>query len=139
MRTAIPFHVVHLRNRLLSQLSPPMQFWVSQQAQQIVRSRRFGLWEEMRLNEAIRQKFSQTSPPASAELAAVTSILSFLALNDAIASIEEKLNTVGDDSQLANIELQNVLQKQQQCVQMISNISKMMQDTAMGVIRKIGG
>ncbi|MFI4930344.1 MAG: hypothetical protein ACHP83_08905 [Burkholderiales bacterium] len=56
-----------------------------------------------------------------------------------IKGFEEKLNSVGDDAQLANVDLQNCLQKQQQTLQMMSNISKMLYDTAMAVIRKIGG
>ena len=43
-----------------------------------------------------------------------------------------------DDSQLANIDLQSALQKQQQTMQMMSNVSKMLHDTSMAVIRKIG-
>ncbi|MBD0316453.1 MAG: hypothetical protein ICV75_07155, partial [Nitrospiraceae bacterium] len=54
-------------------------------------------------------------------------------------TMQDKLNSVGDDAQLANVDLQNTLQKQQQTLQMMSNISKMLQDTAMAVIRKIGG
>jgi hypothetical protein len=54
-------------------------------------------------------------------------------------SIEDKLETVGDDAQLANVDLQNILQKQQQTLQMLSTISKLLHDTAMSVIRKIGG
>ncbi|MDP1947328.1 MAG: hypothetical protein Q8L77_07490 [Nitrospirota bacterium] len=50
-----------------------------------------------------------------------------------------KLNSIGDDAQLANVDLQNILQKQQQTLQMMSNISKMLFDTAQSVIRKIGG
>ncbi len=46
--------------------------------------------------------------------------------------------SVGDGAQLANIATQNVPQKQQQTLQMISNVSKMLHDTAMAVIRKIG-
>ena len=57
---------------------------------------------------------------------------------DYLRYLQDKLNSVGDDAQLANIDLQNVLQKQQQLVQMISNISKLLSDTAMNVIRKIG-
>ncbi len=53
--------------------------------------------------------------------------------------LADKMNTLGDDAQLANVEMQNILQKQQQTLQMMSNISKMMHDTAMSVIRKIGG
>jgi hypothetical protein len=52
---------------------------------------------------------------------------------------EEELNSIGDDAQLANVDLQNILQKQQQTLQMMSNISKMLYDTAQSVIRKMGG
>ena len=58
---------------------------------------------------------------------------------DYVKELEEKLNTVGDDAQLANVDLQDILQKQQQNLQMLSDISKMLNDTAMSVIRKIGG
>lgn len=60
-------------------------------------------------------------------------------LNATIARWEERLASIGDDAQLANVELQHVLQKQQQTLQMMSNVSKMLHDTAMSVIRKIGG
>jgi hypothetical protein len=138
MRTANLFYGANLGNISFGQLSYPMQFWVRQQAQQIVRSRRFGLWEEIRLNESIRQKASQFSPTGSAEFSSLTSILSFIALSETIRSYEEQLNTTGDDAQLANIDLQNMMQKQQQIVQMLSNISKTLLDTAMAFIRKIG-
>jgi hypothetical protein len=52
--------------------------------------------------------------------------------------IGQAISSVGDDAQLANIDLPNVLQKQQQMIQMMSNISKVLHDTAMAVIRKIG-
>ena len=55
-----------------------------------------------------------------------------------IKDLEERLSTIGDDAQLANIDLQNMLQKQQQTLQTISNVSKMLHDTAMAIIRKIG-
>ena len=60
-------------------------------------------------------------------------------LENYIEDMEEKLNSVGDDAQLANVDLQNMLQKQQQTMQMMSNIAKMLHDTAMSIIRKIGG
>jgi hypothetical protein len=60
-------------------------------------------------------------------------------LDTHIQNLEETLNSVGDDAQLANVDLQNMLQKQQQTLQMMSNIAKMLHDTAMAVIRKIGG
>jgi hypothetical protein len=68
-----------------------------------------------------------------------SSIVEFLVLTEVVAGFEEKLQAVGDDAQLANIDLQNMLQKQQQVLQMMSTISKMQSDTAMAVIRKIGG
>ena len=52
--------------------------------------------------------------------------------------LDEQLSTIGEDAQLANIDLQNMLQKQQQAIQMMSQISKMLHDTSMAVIRKIG-
>jgi len=42
------------------------------------------------------------------------------------------------ESELREIDLQNSLQKQQQTIQMLSNISKVLRDTALAVIRKIG-
>jgi hypothetical protein len=61
------------------------------------------------------------------------------ALETEIKKLEEQLNSLGDDAQLANVDLQNILQKQQQTLQMMSNISKMLFDTAQAIIRKIGG
>jgi hypothetical protein len=55
-----------------------------------------------------------------------------------IEGLEEQLSSVGDDAQLANVDLQNMLQKQQQTLLMMSNISKMLHDTAMAIIRKMG-
>lgn len=48
------------------------------------------------------------------------------------------LQSVGDDAQLANLDLQDALQKQQQALQMMSNIAKSMHDTAQSVICKLG-
>jgi len=52
--------------------------------------------------------------------------------------LEQILNTLGDDAQLAQMDLQNILQKQQQLIQIMSNISKELNDNAMAIIRKIG-
>ncbi len=60
-------------------------------------------------------------------------------LDAAIERWVERHASLGDDAQLANIDMQNMLQKQQQTLQMMSNISKMLHDTAMAVIRKMGG
>lgn len=55
-----------------------------------------------------------------------------------IVTMEAVQSTIGDDAQLANIDLQNQLQKQQQTLQTMSNVSKMLHDTAMAIIRKVG-
>ena len=55
-----------------------------------------------------------------------------------IQALDRQLQSVGDDAQLANIDLRNSLQKQQQTLQTISNVSKMLHDTSMAIIRKIG-
>ena len=56
-----------------------------------------------------------------------------------IETCESMLRSLSDDAQLANIDLQNNLQKQQQVVQMIANIAKLLNDTLQEIIRKIGG
>jgi hypothetical protein len=58
-------------------------------------------------------------------------------LEAAIKGWEQQLQTIGDDSQLLQLDLQNTTQKMQQTVTMISNISKALHDTAMAVIRNI--
>jgi hypothetical protein len=60
-------------------------------------------------------------------------------LRDEMARWEAQLNSIGDDAQIANIDLQNLLQRQQQTLAMMSNIAKMSHDTAMAIIRKLGG
>jgi hypothetical protein len=58
-------------------------------------------------------------------------------LDDYIKRAEENLSGLGDDAQLANIDLQNQLQKQSQMLQTMSNVSKLLHDTAMAVIRNL--
>jgi citrate synthase len=57
---------------------------------------------------------------------------------DFMDCLEQNLSSIGDDAQLANIDLQDMLQRQQQILQTMSNVSKMLHDTAMAIIRKIG-
>ena len=58
-------------------------------------------------------------------------------LKDKAAAVVVGGGSVGGDAQLANIDLQNALQKQSQYVQMLSNISKQTGDTANAIIRNI--
>ena len=57
-------------------------------------------------------------------------------LGKALISLGQEMR---DDAQSANVDLQNVLQKQQQALQTISCILKIIYDTEMAVIRKMGG
>ncbi|MGB8362718.1 MAG: hypothetical protein WCE80_15065, partial [Acidimicrobiia bacterium] len=52
--------------------------------------------------------------------------------------VDEIIESAGDDSQLASVDLQDALQRQQQTTQQMSNMSKMLHDTAMAVIGKVG-
>ena len=61
-----------------------------------------------------------------------------LSLQTGLSVLEEELATIGEDAQMANIDLQNTLQKQQQALQMMSNIMKSLHDTAKSTIQKIG-
>ena len=51
---------------------------------------------------------------------------------------DDELTKVTGGATLAEVNLQGALQKQQQSLVMLSNISKMQHDTAMSIIRKIG-
>ena len=65
-------------------------------------------------------------------------VAKFVALQKYIEQLEEKLQSMGEDGQLENIDMQSALEKQQQTMQMLSNVSKMLHDTSMAIIRKIG-
>ncbi|MDA0770431.1 MAG: phage tail protein [Chloroflexi bacterium] len=58
-------------------------------------------------------------------------------LDGLAAELDKTLATMGDDSQLMNLDLQGKIQQQQQTLQTLSNVSKMMHDTAMSIIRNI--
>lgn len=56
-----------------------------------------------------------------------------------VQSLEEEYTATEEEARLANIDLQNMIQRQQQTLQTMSNVSKMLHDTAMAVIRNISG
>ncbi len=99
---------------------------------QLIKS--LGGMSESDINTLIQQTIQKTGLGAD-----VATTASPEALESKIKELEEKLNTIGDDAQLANVDLQNILEKQQQMLQALSTISKLLYDTAMTVIRKIGG
>ena len=57
-------------------------------------------------------------------------------LQSHIGRLEQSLHAADDDAQLANVELENALQKQQQLLQQMSNISKMLHERAAAIIRQ---
>ncbi len=64
------------------------------------------------------------------------SLLATLQVN--VEKFEKLLDEIPDDAQLANIDLQNVLQKQSQVMHTTNIVSKLLQDTVLEAIRKIG-
>lgn len=63
--------------------------------------------------------------------------LTLAQLQALVNQMESALSTVGDDAQLANVDLQNTLQKQSQTLQLISDTEKTMHDTAMSIIANL--
>lgn len=56
-----------------------------------------------------------------------------------LRELEDLLQEIGHDAQLANLDLQNALQRHQQAMQMISNLSRLLHESAMAVIRNMRG
>jgi len=61
------------------------------------------------------------------------------ALSEQLVGEQGRIGTAGDDGQLANVDMQTWLQKMQQLLAMMSNLSKTDHDTAMAVIRNFKG
>jgi hypothetical protein len=83
------------------------------------------------------QQGGETPPPAGDPNGPVCTTKA--QLKSYVEGLERDLSSVGDDAQIAQLDLQNMLQKQQQILQTLSNVSKVLFDTAMAIIRKIGG
>lgn len=76
------------------------------------------------------------TPDKSLELALAELTDSLRIVRRALKKVKTALE---EDAQLANVDLQNTLQKQQQLLQMLSSISKTFHDAEMAILRKIGG
>ena len=55
-------------------------------------------------------------------------------LNDLAAELDKSLSTLGEDSQLINLKLQDTLQQQQRTLQTLSNVLQMSHDTLKSII-----
>jgi hypothetical protein len=99
-----------------------------------------GQWKEGKPSQAIYRKVYviNRKDPSKTTTRKGNLISNKAELNQYMKELEGHLETVGEDAQLAKVDLQNTLQKQQQLIQMLSNVSKMLHDTATSTIRKIG-
>ncbi|MEL6547775.1 MAG: hypothetical protein AAFQ82_24330, partial [Myxococcota bacterium] len=129
-----------LRNEALDELSHSSglemhELWMNDGA-----SAALDAWEKSQLPEAIAP---EQEPEAAATTVggepsqAVATTVSELQSYE--KTLEEQLNSVGEDAQLMNVDLQSQLQKQQQLLQMMSNMSKQLHDAAMSIVRKLEG
>lgn len=78
--------------------------------------------------------FSKGAPAVASRS---TKTLTPAQLDALVAALEGKLRALGEDAQMANIDLQDTMQKHQQMVQMISTISKLMHDTSMSIVSNL--
>ena len=58
-------------------------------------------------------------------------------LESYIKEMEGKLSSIGDDAQVQNINLQNAMQKQSQLIQTLSNLQKLLHDTAQAIVQRL--
>jgi methanogenic corrinoid protein MtbC1 len=66
----------------------------------------------------------------------VQQVVAITALHEAM---QAGMSEVGDEGRLADVELPNLLQKQQQTLQMLASLSRDLHETTGAVVRKVGG
>lgn len=76
--------------------------------------------------------------PRVREPAAAGEIVRAEELDAHIADLQNMLASTGEDMQISQLELQNMTQRQQQVMNVLSNLSKALHETSMAIIRKIG-
>jgi hypothetical protein len=57
--------------------------------------------------------------------------------SEAVDQLVANLNTIGDDGQIATLDMQDALQKQQQIIQTLSTVQSLLHDLSMSITRKI--
>jgi hypothetical protein len=82
---------------------------------------------------------AQRTEAATATGAAAFDTLLDEKLDNAIKDTEGDIESAGGDAQLLQLRLQDAMQKKQELMQMMSNLSKMMHETIMAIIRNMGG
>lgn len=76
--------------------------------------------------------------PRVREPAPAGEIVRVEALDAHIADLQNMLASTGEDMQISQLELQQMTQRQQQVMNVLSNLSKALHETSMAIIRKIG-
>jgi hypothetical protein len=129
-RTAhLPPHLAQVKVRVDSALTPGVKRWVAEEAQRMIRTRLLWPLELIRLQQAIRVKFSPLARAIGQNPSTIEPTLMFAV----ICAVWDLLNSVGDDAQLADVDLQNKVQ------QTISKIQKDLNDAALAIINNLKG
>jgi Mg2+ and Co2+ transporter CorA len=89
----------------------------------------------MRARAASGSATDPTTTPDGARVGDQRTINTCKAMDAYVQGLEDNVNSLGDDAQMQQIDLQDALQKNQQTLQMMSNLLKVLHDTAMAVIR----
>jgi hypothetical protein len=76
--------------------------------------------------------------PDPLEFETVSGSRAWTEVDAAVQHLEKLLDQLGDDSQLAGVDLQSALEKQQMLLDLLSRISTMLHETSTAIIRKIG-
>lgn len=137
MLTKISFPSVLLRDRLLRQMSPAVQVWVKQQAEEIVHSRRFTQLEEMRLDHAIQTRVSRSPSLAGAEVPVANSMLRFLVMMRASELSSDQGHETGFQKLDQKTDFQNFDQKANQLFNILATVMKSMKDEGTTIVRKL--
>jgi len=64
-------------------------------------------------------------------------VTSLGSLNSYMEMWEQKLSSMEEEEQLENLDLQNMLKKQQELLQLMANVSKLCHDTASSIIKRM--
>jgi hypothetical protein len=128
-----PGSIADVYNKAFERLPPATQMWIRQKALQIVSAGQFGSCQRKALEDEVRSRFGSSALSGNPSIADL--VWYFASQGRA-----QQPSSAGDDAQLANLDLQNQIlrmNQQQQLFQTMSNVSRLMHDTAMSAIRNL--
>ena len=112
--------------------SPDLPTDINAVAQWVMRKAYLEMHENMKYHSEKVKFFNELKEEIREELNKIRT-----KMEEYISCLEQNLETIGDDAQLAYLNLQSALQKQQQALQLMSNVQKMLHDTTMAIIRNL--